>query len=561
MRNQNQYNRFSFLFLKKHYFCKELSVSEPFKKNQYTPSFESKTNLNKKMKHFKWALTIVPSLIAGTALASPENEKRPNIIFILADDMGYGDVAALNKDCKIKTPQLDRMISEGAAFTDAHSSSSVSTPTRYGILTGRYNWRSTFKSDVLFGYDKPFMKTTRTTMASKLKEQNYTTACIGKWHLGWEWHGVDKGIDSIDYSKPIKNGPRSRGFDYFYGIIGSLDMAPYVYVENDLATAIPDHITGDTGMRFWRKGPTSPDFVHDEVLTHFNDKAISFVQKHANDEDPFFLYLPYPAPHTPMLPSKKFLGKSGLNEYADFVMMVDDEVGRLLRAVDDADIAENTIIVFTTDNGCAPSAKIPDLQKKGHYPNYIYRGHKADLFDGGHRVPCIVQWKESIPTMQVDQTICLTDFFSTFASIANIPVEDYEGEDSYNLTPLLLQKNYPETIREATVHHSINGQFSIRKGDWKLLVSPSSGGWSTPTPAQAAKQPELPALQLYNLASDPSEQNNCIKANKATAFELMQLLRKYIREGRSTPGAVQVNDQDGAWKQLENVFNSYPGLI
>lgn len=513
------------------------------------------------MKYSNWTLTILQSLLAGSVLAIPSTEKRPNIIFILADDMGYGDVAALNSEGKIKTPQLDRMISQGATFTDAHSSSSVSTPTRYGVLTGRYNWRSTLKSDVLFGYDKSFIPLTRTTMASKLKEQNYTTACIGKWHLGWEWHGIDKGIDSIDYTKPVKNGPRALGFDYFYGIVGSLDMAPYVYVENDLPTAVPDHITGDVGMRFWRNGPTAPDFVHEEVLTHLNNKAISFVQQHANDNDPFFLYLPYPAPHTPILPSKEFDGKSGLNSYADFVMMVDDEVGRLLRAVEEANLSENTIIVFTTDNGCAPAAKIAELQAKGHSPNAIYRGHKADLFDGGHRVPCIVQWKEHISSKQVDQTICLTDFFRTFASAANLPVADYEGEDSYDLLPLLLQKDYSEIVREATVHHSIDGQFSIRQGEWKLLVSPSSGGWSEPTPTQAAQRKDLPELQLYNLASDPSEATNMINENPKIASDLLLLLRKYIREGRSTPGSVQANEQNGAWKQLERVFNSYGELL
>lgn len=509
----------------------------------------------------KMTLATLPLLLTGTVCAEGQASKLPNIIFILADDMGYGDISALNENSKINTPNLDRMIGNGVAFTDAHSSSSVSTPTRYGILTGRYNWRSPLKDGVLYGYDEAIIPPTRTTIASLLKQKDYTTGCIGKWHLGWTWNNIKKGTDSVDYSKPITHGPVTLGFDYFFGISGSLDMTPYVYVENDMPTAVPDHVTANTGMAFWRKGPTSPDFVHEKVLPNLKDRAIGFINKHAEDKNPFFLYLPLPAPHTPILPSEEFRGKSGLNDYGDFVLMVDWVIGEILKSVDKAGIDKNTLIVFTTDNGCSPAARIDELISKGHYPNYIYRGHKADLFDGGHRIPCIAQWKGTFTPGKASQTVCLTDFFSTFANLAGIPLQCYEGEDSYSLLPLLKNVNYPKTIREATVHHSIKGEFSIRKGDWKLLISPSSGGWSTPQPNNKNALANLPLLQLYNMKNDPGETQNLSITNKEKTKELMLLMRKYIKEGRSTPGTPQQNDQSGEWIQLEQVFKSYPGLI
>lgn len=281
-----------------------------------------------------------------TGLANAQERTHPNIIFILADDMGYGDVSALNENSKIKTPHIDSMIQNGVSFCDAHSSSSVSTPTRYGILTGRYNWRSPLKDMVLWGTETALIPPTRTTMATLLKRQKYHTACIGKWHLGWDWPNIEKGIDSIDYMRPIGKGPTTVGFDYFYGICGSLDMAPYVYIENDRATAIPNHITEGKGLQFWRKGMTAPDFQHEETLPHFKDKAVTYIQSHAKDKQPFFLYLPLPSPHTPILPSKSFQGKSGIGAYGDYVIETDWVVGEVLNAVEKAGISENTLIVL-----------------------------------------------------------------------------------------------------------------------------------------------------------------------------------------------------------------------
>ena len=490
------------------------------------------------------------AVLSGCA-QQPQEQKKPNIVFIFADDMGYGDVSALNENSKIQTTNIDRIASEGVTFTDAHSSSSVSTPSRYSLLTGRYNWRSDLKSGVLMGYNKALISPDRRTIASVLRDQGYQTACIGKWHLGWDWNNIEAGKDSVDFSKPITNGPTTRGFDYFYGIIASLDMAPYVYVENDMPTALPDRETVNDGMKYWRKGPTASDFDHEQTLPNFINRAVDYIHDKSKEDKPFYLYLPLPAPHTPILPIKEYQGKSGLNPYGDFVLMVDDMVGKVMKALKEAGVEENTIIVFSTDNGCSPQAKFDELQAKGHYPSYIYRGHKADLFDGGHRIPCVVRWPARVKPHVVDQTVCLTDFFATFAAVADYQLRDSEGEDSYNILPLLLNEKEGEVIREATVHHSINGDFTIRKGEWKLLLSPGSGGWSFPKPGTDDEVIKtLPSVQLYNMQSDPAEKNNVYAEHPEVVKELKDLMIKYVKEGRSTPGTPQKNAGPEVWKQL-----------
>ncbi|MCM0720553.1 arylsulfatase [Parabacteroides sp. W1-Q-101] len=497
---------------------------------------------------------LLPLLAVGMLNVSAK-DKQPNIIFILADDMGYGDVSYLDSRSKIKTENLDGMAREGVVFTDAHSSSSVSTPTRYGILTGRYNWRSTMKQGVLNGYSKALITPERETMASMLKKQGYTTAGIGKWHLGWNWNNIDAGADSVDFSKPVTNGPTTRGFDYYYGFCGSLDMSPYVYIENDMPTSLPDRVTENKGKySWWRKGPTGADFVHEEVLPNLIDRACNYVKEKASSDQPYFLYLPLPAPHTPILPVKEFQGKSGLGDYADFVLMVDAMVGRVLQAVKESGEDDNTIVVFTTDNGCSPAAGIDELIAQGHYPNSIYRGHKADLFDGGHRIPYILRWPGGAKPHHVEQTVCLTDFYATFAALNGYKLKDTEGEDSYSLLPAIVSETEVSPIREATVHHSIAGQFTIRQGEWKLLLSPSSGGWSAPRPKDSVALATLPSVQLYNMKTDPSEKKNLEAQYPEKVAELRSLLVKYVEEGRSTPGKPQKNDGDYPWRQLNDVF-------
>ncbi len=497
-------------------------------------------------------------------------DKLPNIIYVLADDLGYGDINAFNPKGKIKTPHIDKLASEGIKFTDAHTSSAVCTPTRYGILTGRYNWRSPLKEGVLTGVSKSLIPNSRTTTASLLKSEGYNTAFIGKWHLGWDW-ALTEGdsvngtgwnptdYKNIDFSKPVTNGPKELGFDYSYGHAGSLDMAPYVYIENGIPTSVPTKVTIDEGKyTWWREGPTGDDFQHDDVAPNFFRKSFDFIQEKAASENPFYLYLALPSPHTPILPTEGWLGKSGLNPYADFVMQIDDYMGKLTALLKEKGITENTIVIFTSDNGCSPQADFEILREKGHDPSAIYRGHKADIFEGGHRVPFIVRWPGKIESGSTSEmTICTTDFLATCADIVNVDLKDSEGEDSFSMLPLFFMDSKKDYKREFTIHSSINGSFAVRKGNYKLIMAPDSGGWSNPKP-NAAETKNLPPFQLYDLSSDPEEENNLYSERKEVAEELKKLLWVTIENGRSTQGQNQKNDSNfnnKDWKQLE-VFDS-----
>ncbi|WP_317235237.1 sulfatase-like hydrolase/transferase [Niabella ginsengisoli] len=286
-------------------------------------------------------------------------------------------------------------------------------------------------------------------------------------------------------------GPKSVGFDYFYGITASLDIPPYFYIENDKITAAKiDSIPGTTGKGFWREGPIGNDFKHEEVLPHLTQKAVAYIKAHAKTSKPFFLYFPLPSPHTPILPTKEYLGKSGTNEYGDFVLMTDDMVGRIIKAVKDAGIESNTMIVFTSDNGVSPNADLKELEAAGHQSSYIFKGTKADIYEGGHRVPFIVKWPAKVKSgTKSSETICLTDFMATAADIVNQQLKHNEGEDSYSLLPLLIRKGRYQ--RTSTIHHSINGNFAIRKGKWKLAFAYGSGGWSAPVEKEAKNKTHL----------------------------------------------------------------------
>lgn len=515
----------------------------------------------------KYLFFILLFTLSATAQINKVTTNAPNIIYILADDLGYGDLKCFNPYSKIPTPNLDNMAKNGIKFTDAHTSSAVCTPTRYGILTGRYNWRSSLKSSVLSGYSKSLIKQKQTTIAEMLKTQGYSTAYIGKWHLGWDWNFIkaDDKLDiddlnaapEVDFSIPVKNGPSTHGFDYSFGFSGSLDMAPYVYVENDKATMLPSKTTVSVDEKgFWRKGLTSDDFNHVNLLQDLTDKAVNYISKKAKSNSPFFLYFPLPAPHTPILPITEFLGKSNTNMYGDFVMQVDDVVLQIRETLRKEGISENTMLVFVSDNGCSPKANYKELAKVGHNPSYVFRGNKADIFEGGHRVPFIIEWPEKVrKNTSSNKTICTTDFFATCADIVGYKIQDDEAVDSYSMLSIITG-NSEETIREYTVHHSINGSFAIRQGNWKLILCPDSGGWSYPTPQEyKANKMDLPAMQLYNLAVDIGENNNLITEYPEKAAELKAAIKKIILSGRSTPGQVQENEGMEGWHQIESILN------
>lgn len=497
---------------------------------------------------------LIPSLsrlLFALSLSSAMAAEKPNVIFVLADDLGFGDVSPTSPDCKIKTPHLQKMADEGITFLDAHSSSSVCTPTRYGVLTGRYNWRSRLAKGVLNGTSNHLIPAGRATVAHLLSKGGYHTQMIGKWHLGWDWSKDTENKElwkGIDFTKPVKNGPDINGFKNYYGHCGSLDMAPYVWVDTGKVTMIPDRQEGVTRQEdpygWYREGPISKDFVIDDVLPYLFEKSTDYINARAaeaKEGKPFFLYLPLPAPHTPIVPVPPFKGASKMNPYADFVMQVDHHMGELFASLKKAGIDDNTIVFFTSDNGCSPEGNFNVLAEHGHDPSGGFRGHKADIYEGGHRVPFIVRWPSKIKGGQKTNALtCLTDFYATMRDLSGQKPEEMGGEDSFSLVPVFEGK---PNGRPSLISHSISGSFAIRQGDWKLCLSAGSGGWSAPREAEAHKQ-KLPPLQLFNLKSDRAEKENLIEKNPGQANELLALLQKEVRQGRCTPGKVVPNDRE-----------------
>ncbi|MDF1755587.1 MAG: arylsulfatase [Verrucomicrobiales bacterium] len=491
-------------------------------------------------------------ILFSLSLLQIQAAEKPNVIFVLADDLGIGDISPTNPDCKIKTPHLETMAREGITFLDAHSSSSVCTPTRYGVLTGRYNWRSRLARGVLSGTSSHLIPAERETVGHLLKRAGYHTQMIGKWHLGWDWAQADKSEkkwSNIDFTKPVKNGPDINGFINYYGHCGSLDMAPYVWVDTGKVTSVPTREDGVTRKEdpygWWRNGPISDDFEIDQVLPHLFDKSKNYIEERAAEAkagNPFFLYLPLPAPHTPIVPVPPFKDASGINPYADFVMQCDHHMGELFAALKAAGVDDNTIVFFTSDNGCSPQGNFDVLKKHGHDPSAGFRGHKADIYEGGHRVPLIVRWPDGIKGGQKSNALaCLTDFYSTMRDITGQEAIDNGGEDSFSLVPAFEGK--AQTDRKTLISHSIGGSFSIREGDWKLCVSAGSGGWSAPKEPEAKKQ-GLPPFQLFNLAADKGEQNNLVEKNPEKVKTLAGQLEKEVSQGRCTKGNPVPNDRD-----------------
>lgn len=498
--------------------------------------------------------TVILFLLYFGAISAQAEEQRqlPNVIFVLADDLGIGDLAPTNPDCRIKTPDLQKMADEGITFLDAHSSSAVCTPTRYGLLTGRYNWRSRLARGVLSGTSDHLIPAERDTVAHLMRKAGYHTQMIGKWHLGWDWARVEnksgKG-GKIDFTRPVTNGPDINGFDGYYAHCGSLDMPPYVWVDTGKATAIPQREEGVTPQQdpygWYRKGPISPDFKIDEVLPHLFQKSMQHVRERAADAKegkPFFLYLALPAPHTPIVPVPPFKDASGINPYADFVMQVDHHMGELLATLKESGVDDNTLVFFTSDNGCSPQASFDVLKEHDHDPSAGYRGHKADIYEGGHRVPFIVRWPSRIKAGQTTRALtCLTDFFATMRDITGQPADDHGGEDSFSLVPAF--KGDAKTNRETLISHSIGGSFAIRTGNWKLCLSAGSGGWSAPREPEARQQ-NLPPMQLFNLKTDRGERKNLIDEHPERVASLFRLLNNEVTQGRSTPGKPVSNDRD-----------------
>jgi len=489
------------------------------------------------------ALTLTGCKAGFAQVNKIKTSNKPNIIFIMADDMGYGDVACYNNRSQIPTPNMERLAEEGIKFTDAHTPSAVCTPTRYGFLTGRYCWRSSLKRGVLGGYSQPLIEKDRMTVATLLKDQGYETACIGKWHVGVGWQPKEGGPINdnddgarVDYNKPLTDGPNTHGFDYSFITSGcSTVEPPYVFIENGQCLGIPN-VWMDTkcnGLTYGSDpGLKVPDWSTENVDPTFTQKAVQYIYNHhKNGSDaPFFMYLALSAPHAPWKPPVFMQGQSCAGPRGDMVALVDWCVGEILETLDQLNISDNTLIIVTSDNG--PRVADPNT----HQSSGKLRGYKSHIWEGGHRVPFIARWPGNIkPATSSDETICLTDFLATFAAMTGAKLPSNAGEDSYNILPALVGDDYKKPIREATVHHSSHAIYAIRQGDWKLIVgTDGSGGWVFPTDERNGNVLEKLG-QLYNLREDPSEKKNLWGDNPDKVKELKTLLEKYQQQGHSRP--------------------------
>ncbi len=474
-------------------------------------------------------IAVLVFLILG-GIGSVARAELPNVVIILADDLGYGDLGCYGAKHTV-TPHLDRLARQGMRFTDAHSPSAVCTPTRYGLLTGRYAWRTRLKRGTLVGDSPALIEEGRLTLAGLLKDKGYTTAAIGKWHLGL---GHDA---KTDFAKALRPGPLDVGFDSFFGTPASLDMVPYVYVENDRVLALPTAQSEKSPKPnyfdgvFWREGPAAPGFRHRDVLPELTRRAEQFIQAQSA-ERPFFLYFALTSPHTPWVPTDDFQGRTSLGEYGDFVAQTDAAVGRVLAALESRKLADKTLVIFTSDNGAIPLP--PQFAASGHKPNGPWRGQKADCWEAGHRVPYLVRWPSHTPAgAMCAETICHTDVLATLAALVGRKLPDDAGEDSINILPLFLGRQIERPIREAIVHHSGDGVFAIRQGKWKAIFHLGSGGFSQPKTEQAV--PGGPTGQLYDLDADPGETRNLWQGSPDMVAKLTALLDRFQQEGRSRP--------------------------
>lgn len=448
--------------------------------------------------------------------------EKPNIVILLADDMGYGDPHCFNPHSKIATPNIDRLAREGLRFTDAHAPGPLCHPSRYGLITGRYP----FRTDITKWPAQPLIHRGQITIASLLKAQGYQTAMVGKWHLGFQENG---------YDQPLTGGPVDHGFDTFFGTRASTDIAPYFWIRGDRAVMPPTghiaerHTEGWTPHQgaFLREGDIAPDYAHTNVLPRLTDEAVTLVRLHKGKSQPLLFYLAFTAPHTPWLPTSEFAGKSGAGMYGDFVQMVDAEVGRVLKALDEAGMTDDTLLIFTSDNG--PVWYPADVARFGHDAAGGLRGMKSDAWEAGHRMPFIVRWPGKVKAgSQSKQTICFTDLLATFADVCGAKLAAGAGPDSFSFLPVLLGRQ-PEDkpIRGPIVMQAgSTGAMMIRSGDWKLIDQLGSGGFTKPSKIKPG--PGDPAGQLYNLRDDPAEAHNRYLEQPETVARLKAEMKKIV---------------------------------
>jgi len=445
-------------------------------------------------------LHIIVAMFSGVALFGLAAPAAPNIVIILVDDMGYGDPGCFNPASKIPTPHIDRLATAGMRFTDAHAPGPLCHMSRYGLLTGRYP----FRTDVKPWRERPLIDADQMTIASLLKDQGYQTAMVGKWHVGFKEDG---------YDKPLPGGPVDRGFDRYFGIRASTDIPPYFYIRGDRVVQPPSNFIAANNSEgwspvqgaFWREGGIAPDLVLKDVLPKFTDEAITVIEE-ADPDKPLLLYLAYPAPHTPWLPSPEYVGKSGAGMYGDFLMMVDAQIGRVLQALDTHGLSDDTLLIFSSDNG--PVWYAEDVARFDHDSSGGLRGMKGDAWENGHRMPFIVRWPGNVaPGSTSHQMISFVDFLATFAELTGASLPAGAGPDSVSFLSVL-RGTQPdgEPVRKHLALESATGARMLRDGPWKFINALGSGGFSKPRTIKPT--PGGPTGQLYNLDEDPGELNN-----------------------------------------------------
>ncbi|MGL6097670.1 MAG: sulfatase family protein [Fimbriiglobus sp.] len=505
------------------------------------------------------AVWLLAFALGSAAAAEPGRAAKPNVVVILADDLGYGDVGCYNPDRgKIPTPHIDRLAAGGMRFTDAHSSGSVCSPTRYALLTGRYHWRTRLQIGIVGVWGEPLIAADRLTIAGLARDHGYHTSCVGKWHLGWDW-GIPAGERKFfqgmggksgggkplteptpehiaawkaAFGRPIPGGPTARGFDTYFGT-DIPNWPPFCFLDNDRTVGVPTTLMPAAALALNQasiQGPALPGWKLDAVLPAIADRACDVIAERAKTKKPFLLYLPLTAPHTPIAVAPEWQGRSALGHpYADFVMQTDAVVGRVLDALTAAGVDGETLVVFTSDNGCAEYIGVKALEAKGHFPSGPLRGYKFDAWEGGHRVPFVVRYPGvTKPGTTCDQTVCSVDMMGTLAEILGAKLPANVGEDSVSLMSLLRGGDKP--IHDAVVHRSGRGVFAIRSGPWKCIFGPGSG------------PPDGTPPRLYDLGNDLKESTDVAADLPERVADLTRRMKAMVVAGRSTPGEAQQND-------------------
>ncbi len=480
---------------------------------------------------------------------SVERGSLPNIVILYADDLGYGDLGCMNPDSKIPAPSLDQLARDGIRFTDAHSSSGVCTPSRYALLTGRYHWRAFH--DIVDSFGSERIKAEQLTLPEMLKGKGYRTACVGKWHLGWDWDAIKRpgakpdpkngyAPDDFDWNKPIPDGPLDHGFDYYFGD-DVPNFPPYAWIENNRVVVAPTEPlteTPKTAEGNWeaRPGPMVPDWKLDAVVPTITEKAIAWLENNAESAEPLFLYFPLTSPHAPIVPTDEYLGKSAAGGYGDFVVQTDAACGAVLDCIKRLGLEDNTLVIFSSDNG--PEVYCYErLKKFGHRSMGPLRGIKRDVWEGGHRVPMIVKWPGTVPAGKTcERLVTQTDLFATIAEAIGSSLDDAQAEDSISQLPLLHDPD-GNAIRKWTIHNTNKNRYALRDGDFLFLDGPDGDARKAPewfANQEGWDKTEQP-YALFNLADDLGQKKNLYAANQERAQEMQQRLSELLQR----PGDVR----------------------